>query len=237
MESRRLAARRELERRYLDLLGAAESLGLETNTGLLEATRLVLGRPLDPETFKAQVHLSKAFDILGKSFFRQAPAALQTEVRRYAGHLEAVCQQYERLGDRLLAAQKIIDIFSREPEFDRVQAYRLALVSPEAAELFYHLRQKRLAGRQARLNSLVQGWRTRLATCQRWLALLRESLPAGTFKQIDRNLKDLAESAPGEDEGSIPKLLADHAKLDLLISVANRQATRAIAGLLRQKSN
>ncbi len=237
MEARRLAAHQELERRYLDLLRVAESVGLETNQGLLEAARLVLDQPLDPETLKAHHHLKKAFAILGKSFFRLAPAALQMETRRYAGHIEAVCQQYEKLGVRLVSAQKIIGIFRRDPEFDRNQAYRLALISPKAAQLFYHLRQKRLAERQTRADCLAQGWRTRMATCQRWLGLLQESLPASTFKQVDRNLKDLAENAPGEDGENISKLFAHHAKLDLLIAVANRQATRAIAGLLRQKTN
>jgi hypothetical protein len=237
VENRRLAALRDLERRYLDLLRVAESVGLETSQGLLEAARKVLEQPLDPGSLKDHNHLKKAFDLLGKSFFRQAPAALQMETRRYAARIEAACQQYEKLGARLMSAQELIDIFSRTPEFDLKKACRLALISPEAAGLTYHLRQRRLAERQARVDSLRQGWRARMATCQRWLVLLRDSLAAGTFKQVERNLKDLAENSPGEDGGNIPKLLADHAKLDLLIAVANRQATRAIAGLLRQKTN
>lgn len=237
LETRRLAAHQKLERRYLDLLRVAEAVSLETNQGLLEAARQVLEQPLDPAALKAHHHLKKAFAILGKSFFRRTPAALQMEAGRYASHIEAVCQQYEKLGARLLSAQKIIGIFRRDPEFDNPQACRLALISPEAARLFYHLRQKRLAERQARADCLAQGWRTRMATCQRWLGLLQASLPAGTFRQVDRNLKDLAENAPDEDRPGIPELIAHHTKLDLLIAVANRQATRAIAGLLHQKIN
>lgn len=237
LEARRLAAWQELERRYVDLLLVVEAVGLQTNQGLLEAVRLVLDQPLDPSALKTHNHLKKAFAILGKSFFRQVPAALQMEAGRYAGHIEVVCHQYEKLSARLVSAQKIIAIFRRTPEFDHSQAYRLALISPEAAWLFYHLRQKRLAERQAKADCLAQGWRTRMATCQRWLALLQESLPASTFRQVSRNLKDLAENVPDEGGPNIPKLLAHHAKLDLLIAVASRQATRNIAGLLCQKSN
>ncbi len=237
LESRRLAARQELERRYLSLHQEVESVHIEPYQGLLRAARLALDQPLDPPALKAHNRLKKAFAILGKSLFRQAPAALQMETRRYACHIDAVCRNYEEMGARLLSAQKIIGIFRRNPEFGSTQAFRLALISPEAAWLFYHLRERRLAERQARENCLARGWRTRMATCQRWLGLLQDSMPSSTFKQLDRSLKDLAEKAAGEERQDVTKLLADHAKLDLLIALANRQATRTIGGLLRQKAN
>jgi hypothetical protein len=236
MESRRLAARKELERRYLDLRQVVESAHLEPNQGLLRAARLALDQPLDPLELKANDKLEKAFAILGKSFFRQMPAALQIEMRRYACHIEAVCRRYEEMGARLLSAQKVIGIFRHDPSFGAPQDFRLALISPEAAWLSFHLRQRRLAECQTKENCLARGWRTRMATCQRWLGLLHNSMPSSTFRQFDRNLKELAEEAAGTERQDVPTLLAHHAKLDLLIAVANRQATRTIAGLLHQKA-
>lgn len=237
MESRRLAARKELERRYLDLRQVVESVHLEPNQGLLRAARLALDQSRDPLALKAHDKLEKAFAILGKSLFRQMPAALQIEMRRYACHIEAVCQKYEEMGARLLSAQKVIRIFRHDPSFGTNQDFRLALISPEAAWLSCHLRQKRLAERHTKKNCLLRGWRTRMAICQRWLGLLHNSMPSSTFRQFDRNLKDLVEKTTGPERQDVPTLLADHAKLDLLIALANRQATRTIAGLLYQKTD
>ena len=235
MESRRLAARKKLERRYLDLRQLVESVHLEPNQGLLRTARLVLDRPFDPLGFKVHSQLEKAFAILGTSFFRQMPAALQIEMRRYACHIETVCRKYDEMGARLLSAQKVIGIFRHDPSFGTTQDFRLALISPEAAWLSCHLRQRRLAERQTRENCLVRCWRTRMAICQRWLGLLHNSMSSSTVRQFDRNLKDLAEKTGGEEYQDVSTLLADHAKLDFLIALANRRATRNIAGLLYQK--
>ncbi len=237
LESRRLTARQELERRYLDLRQVAESLHLDPNQGLLRAARLALDQPLDPLVLKAHTRLHQDFAFLGKSFWRQAPAALQMELRRYAGHLEALCRKYEEMAARLVSAQEIIDILQRNPALGTTENFRLALISPEAEWLLYQLREKRLVERQARDDCLVRGWRTRLATCRKWLGLLQDSMPPSAFRKLNRSLNDLAGKAAGAEGQEAPKLLADHAKLDLLIAVANRQATRTIADLLPRKSN
>lgn len=237
LESRRLTARQEMERRYLDLRQAAESLNLDPDQGLLRAARLALDRPSDPLVRKAHNRLHQDFAFLGQSFWRQAPAALQMELRRYAGHIEAWCRKCEEMAGRLVSAQEIIDILQQNPVLGTTENLRLALISPEAAWLLYQLREKRLVERQARDDCLVRGWRTRVATCRKWLGLLQDSMPPGTFRKLDRSLKDLAGKASGAEGQEAPKLLADHAKLDLLIAVANRQATRTIADLLPRKSN
>lgn len=237
LEGRRLAARQELARRYLDLRRVAESIRLEPDQGVLRVARLALDQPLDPMGLKSHNHLKKAFAILGKSFFRQAPAALQMESRLYASHIDALCRKYEEMGTRLVSAQKIIDIFRRTPAWGGSHYFRLALISPEAAWLLNQLRERRWAEHQARENCLARGWRTRMATCQRWLTLLQNSMPPSTFRKFERSLKDLAEKAAGEERQDVPRLHADHAKLDLLIAVANRQATRTMADVLPQKNN
>jgi len=237
LEIRRLAARQELERQYVDLRQAAESLHLDLDQGLLRAARLALDQPPDPLLHKAYTRLHQDFAFLGNSFWRQTPAALQMELRRYAGHLEALCWKYEEMAARLVSAQEIIDILQRHPVLGTSENLRLALISPEAAWLFYQLREKRLVERQARDDCLVRGWRTRVATCRKWLGLLQDSMPPSTFRKLNRSLNDLAGKAAGAEGQEAPKLLADHAKLDLLIAVANRQATRTIADLMRRKSN
>jgi len=237
LEGRRLAARQELERRYLDLRQAAESLHLDLDQGLLRAARLALDQPPDLLVHKAYTRLHQDFGFLGKSFWRQAPAELQMELRRYAGHLEALCWKYEEMAARLVSALEIIDILQRHPVLGTSENLRLALISPEAAWLLYQLREKRLVERQATDDCLVRGWRTRLATCRKWLGLLQDSMPPNTFRKLNRSLNDLAGKAAGAEGQEAPKMLADHAKLDLLIAVANRQATRTIADLLPRKSN
>ena len=94
-----------------------------------------------------------------------------------------------------------------------------------------------LTSRQVVFGQKGVGWRTRLATCRKWLGLLQDSMPPSTFRKLNRSLNDLAGKAAGAEGQEAPKMLADHAKLDLLIAVANRQATRTIADLLPRKSN
>jgi hypothetical protein len=236
LESKRLAAQQRLERQYQILCREVESVPLEPDQGLLRAARLTLGQSQDPLTLKAQNRLKKAFAILGKGFFRPVPAGLQIEIRRYAAGIRAACQSYDEMGLRLQFAQKIISLFRRNPESGGAPVCRLALVSPEAALLVDHLRQKRLEEHQTRQNSLAQGWRTRMANCQRWLELLQNSMPPKTHRQFERSLKDLAERAAGKAR-EVSELLVDHDKLDLLTIIANRQATRTIAELLSEKSN
>jgi len=238
LEARLLAAREELARRHQDLCRVAESLQVKPNLGILRAAQLALDTPLDPVALKSRRHLEKAFAFLGKSLGRRAPAALQRETRRYAGHVDEMCRTYGEVGARLLSAGKIIDIFRLNPEFGAADNYRLALISPEAAWLVYHLQQNRAVERLANKNCLVQGWRTRVATCRRWLGLLQDSFPVKTFNQLERKLQDLAEKEAARGEyPDVSELFAGHAKLDLLNSVANRQATRIIADLLGQKTN
>lgn len=237
LERRRLAARQELERRYLDVLRLAESQHLDQDQGVLRAARLALDQPPDPLLLQVRNRLQKAFALLGKSFWRPAPASLQTESRRYAGLLEALGRKYEELGNRLVAAQKILDILLQDPATEGLQDFRLALVSPAAARLLEQLREKRLAERQARNDCLAREWRLRLATCRRWLGLLQDSMPAGTCRQFDRSLRELAEKAAGREGEEVPDFLADQAKFDLLSALANRQATRTIAALLPRKNN
>ena len=236
LESRRLAAQQELARQYLALRRVAESLRLETDQGLLRAARLILDQPLDPQMLKAHHRLKKAFAILGKSFFRRAPAALHMEYRQYACHIDALCQKFDEMGSRLVSSQKILEIFHQTPERSRTNYFRMALISPEAARLVIQLGDRRRAEHQARENCLARGRVTRIATCQRWVTLLPNFMPSGTFRKFERSLKELAEKVAGERQ-DIPKLLADHAKLDLLIAVANRLALRTAADLLSQKTN
>jgi len=237
LERRRLAARQGLEDRYMDVLRLVESLHLDPDMGLLRTARLALDQPLAPLVLQARNRLHKAFALLGKSFWRPAPTPLQMEFRRYAGHLEALCRQYEELGARLVSAQKIIDLFRQTPPWDSIPNLRLALISPEAAWLFHQLRERGLAERQARDHCLARAWRTRMAICQKWLGLLQDSMPSSTFRKFDRSLKDLAEKTAEAEGQEVPKSPADQAKLDLLSAVANRQATRTIADLLPRKSN
>jgi hypothetical protein len=237
LENRRLAAWQKLERRYLDLRRLAESVPLDPDQGVLRAARLALDQPLDPLALQARRRLDKAFAILGKSFFRRTPAALEMESRHYASHIEALCHKYEDLGARLVFAQKIIALIRRNPALSSPHDVHLALISPEAAWLFNQLREKRLAERRARESCLARGWRARITTAQRWLGLLQDSMPSSTFRKFDRSLKDLAEKAAGAERQEAPKMLADHVKLDLMIAVAHRQATRNLAGLLLRKTN
>jgi hypothetical protein len=237
LEHRLGAARQELERRYVDGLRVAESLHLDPDLGLLRAARLALERPLEPAALQARERLHKAFAFLGKSFWRPAPDDLQMVSRRYASHIEALCREYEEMGARLVAAQKIIDRWLQNSASGGIQDIRLAFISPEAADLFHQLREKQGAERQGRKDCLVREWRIRLTACRRWLSLLGDSLPAGTYRKFNRSLTELADKAAGEERQEVSELLADQTKLDLLIAVANRQATRAIAELLPRKNS
>lgn len=237
LERRLLAARLELERRYLDLLRLAESLDLDPNQGLLRAARLTLDQPSDPDLQKSRNRLQKAFALLGKSLWRPAPGALQMESRRFAGHIEALVHKYEELGARLVSAQKILDRRRQDPATEGSPVSRLALISPAAARLCQQLRERRRAEHQARQECLVWERRIRLAACRRWLSLLQSSMPAKTFRQFDRSLTELAAKAAGEEGQGGPESPTDRAKVALLSAAAHRQATRTIADLLPRKSN
>jgi len=237
LERRHQAARQELGGRYVEVLRVAESLHLDQDMGLLRTARLALDRPLDPPVAQARDRLQKAFAFLGKSFWRPVPDSLHLAFRRYAGHLETLCLKYEELGARLVLAQKIIDLWRQDPARGDPQHFRLALISPDAAWLFHQLQEKREAECQARKECLTREWRLRLAACQRWLYLLRNTMPASTVKKFERSLKELARKTAAEEGEGNSVVAADQAKLDLLSSVANRQATRTIAELLPRKSN
>jgi len=237
LERRHLAARHELERRYVDVLRVVESLHLDQDMGLLRTARLALDQPLDPLVLKVHERLQKAFAFLGKSFWRPMPISLQLESRGYAGHIEELCRKYEKIGARLVLARKIIDLFRLNSDPGNIQDFRLALISPEAAWLLHQLREKRDIERQAREDCRAREWRLRLSACQGWLGLLRNSMPAGTCKKFERSLTELADQAAAEEGQEASDLQARRAKLDLLSAVANRQATRTIAALLPRKSN
>ncbi|MFW6123108.1 MAG: hypothetical protein ACOC6L_02595 [Thermodesulfobacteriota bacterium] len=237
LERRHQVARQELGGRYVEVLRVAESLHLDPDMGLLRTVRLALDRPLDPPVAQARDRLQKAFAFLGKSFWRPVPDSLQLELKRYASHLETLCLKYEELGTRLFLVQKIIDLWQRDPAWGDPQNFRLALISPDAAWLFHQLREKRGAERQARKECRAREWRLRLAACQRWLDLLRNTMPASTVKKFERSLAELAHKTAAEEGEGNSVVAADQAKLDLLTAVANRQATRTIAELLPRKSN
>lgn len=237
LERRHQAARQELGGRYVEVLRVAESLHLDQDMGLLRTTRLALDRPLDPPVAQARDRLQKAFAFLGKSFWRPVPDSLHLEFRRYAGHLENLCLKYEELGARLFLVLKIIDLWQRDPAWGDPKNFRLALISPDAAWLFHQLREKRWAERQARKECRAREWRLRLAACQGWLDLLRNTMPASTVKKFERSLTALSHKNAAEEGEGNSVVAADQAKLDLLTAVANRQATRTIADLLPRKSN
>ena len=237
LERRHQAARQELGGRYVEVLRVAESLHLDQDMGLLRTARLALDQPLDPVVTQARGRVQTALAFLGKSFWRPVPDSLQLEFRRYAGHLETLCLKYEELGARLVLAQKIIDLWQRDPAWGDPKNFRLALISPDAAWLFHQLREKQCTERQARKECRAREWRLRLAACQRWLDLLRDSMSASTVKKFERSLTGLAHKNAAEEGEGNSVVAADQAKLDLLTAVANRQATRTIADLLPRKSN
>jgi hypothetical protein len=231
LEDKRDAARQELDRHYLALRQMAEDLQTEPSQGIIAAARLMLEQPFDPAALKQHRRLKQAFQVLGKGSCRRAPASLQLEILQYGSRIEEICQQYDGLSARLQLAQEIIGVLRRVPaEPAAATLFRLAITAPEAASVLFFLRQRRLANRQARLDSLTRSLQARAAACRRWVELLQDSLSARTCKQCKKSLKSLLDKAVAQrGRGAVPELVLSHRKLDSLTDLMNRRAGQRMA--------
>ena len=143
MERRCLAARKKLERRYLDLRQVVESGSSSWNR-----TRDTWGRCQQPwngtssrRRLTARTSWPGPLPSWGRAFSGLCPWPCSRKCGRYAGHTEAVCREYEVMGARLRLAEKLIGLFRQDPSGAAPRDFRLALISPEAAWLAYQPRE------------------------------------------------------------------------------------------------
>lgn len=226
---KREAARCELERRYLSLRREAEGVQINPRLGLLRTAQTILDRPMDEATLKAHNRLKNAFVNLGISFFRRAPESIREDITLYSNRIEEICQRHGALGCRLQHAQQIIHTYRQHSDFGDTHSLRLAVISPEVAEVLFHRWQGDLINRQAILDCLTRSWQTRVVTCQGWFDLIKEKLGKKNYKKYAQELRNLADKAAAEQGATGPELISYHSKLDPLIEMANRQALQISA--------
>jgi hypothetical protein len=148
-ENRLAEAQARLARDCEALGRQAEQAQMDAEQGVLRAARLRLEQPLDAGLLRAKQRLQRAFDRLGRGFFRRLPSPLEVELGHYAAGMEQTCRGLDGLAGRLRLAQALLLVFARHPEFCRPDCFRLALTAPESAWLLFHLCKKRFQARQA----------------------------------------------------------------------------------------
>lgn len=147
-EGRLAEARQRLNRSYLLLRRQARQAQIEPYQGVLRVAQLLLDQAFDPVILMLKGRLARMFALRGQGLCRRVPPLLEVELSHYLANIEKICRSHSELEVRLRLAQAIMSKFSRSQEFCGPRFFRLALISPESAWLFFHLRQKRLKDRR-----------------------------------------------------------------------------------------
>jgi hypothetical protein len=157
---------------------AAQTAGVDSpeEEGILRGAYNFTAAPLPKKLLGAHTAISKAFAILGKSFWRSTPQNLREILNNFATLMAERRRECDALCQELHAVCTVLDTLGRHPEYAFNLSPRIVLRNPKVAEGLLQLGKELWKTRQVSLIRLQRGLLNRINIGFGWLEVLQSNI-------------------------------------------------------------